>query len=77
MKNLLERLKPEFKEKLAELKKKYPTSAKLIENHLGGIDYVTEICIFDAERIYTFLLEKKSVLGIFDMFNNQDNGSTD
>ena len=66
---LLERLQPQFTQKLETLKEKYPTTHKNIVNILKDNEYYSELKISDAVSICFYLDVEFTIGNINDLFN--------
>ena len=67
--NLLERLKPEYLEKLEIVKKYYPTSAQKIIKSLENNQSVFGLTLDEASSICTFLDIETTLNNLINLFN--------
>lgn len=66
--NLLDRLKPEYLEKLEIVKKYYPTSAQKIINSLENNQSVFGLTLDEASSICTFLDIETTLNNLLNLF---------
>jgi hypothetical protein len=67
--NLLERLKPEYLEKLEIIKKYYPTSAQKIIKSLSENQSVFGLTLDEASSICMFLDRETTLNNLINLFN--------
>jgi hypothetical protein len=70
--NLLDRLKPEYLEKLELLKKQYPTSALKIERSLSENQSVFGLTIDDASSICMFFDIEMTLTDILNIIEDDE-----
>jgi len=70
--NLLDRLKPEYLEKLEIVKEQFPTSAEKIEMSLSENESVFALTIEEASRISTFFDIEMTLSNILNMIEENE-----
>jgi hypothetical protein len=70
--NLLDRLKPEYLEKLEIVKKQFPTSAEKIQLSLSENKSVFALTIEEASRISTFFDIEMTISNILELIKDDE-----
>jgi uncharacterized protein YkuJ len=70
--NLLDRLKPEYLEKLKLVKEQFPTSAEKIEMSLSENQSVFALTIEEASRISTFFDIEMTLSNILELIKDDE-----